>query len=269
MLIVGDQAVHSRYTQGDKIDGQFIGGGIAGAIAGGIGVGGGDREHTGGQDFASGGQIQCPSAAGIGGQRRIATEVVRLAIDRDLQLGAAGEGAGDGGLLIVGDQAIHARHGGCSHINSQLSTGGIAAAVAGDVGGGGADVINAFAHGLARRAEIELPGAGARFGQGGVSAQDVGAAVDADAEFVAAGKSTHDRGLLHVGDQRGHRWHCWWRAVDGQFIAGGVGGGIAGGVGGGGVDVVHAVAERVASGGQLSCQVPGLGSLRAPSVPRT
>ena len=74
------------------------------------------------------------------------------------------------------------------------------------VSGGGADVIDAFAHGLARRAEIELPGAGARFGQGGVGAQDVGAAVDADAEFVAAGKGTHDRGLLLVSDQRRHRW---------------------------------------------------------------
>ena len=67
--------------------------------------------------------------------------------------------------------------------------------------------------------------------EGGVATKNVGAAVDADAEFVAVGKGAAQGRLRVVGDQRGDRRRRWRCQVDNHFVAGTVGTPVAGGIG--------------------------------------
>ena len=90
------------------------------------------------------------------------------------------------------------------------------------VGGGGVDIVDAVAERLASGGQIELPGARARFAEGSIGAENVGAAVDADAETITAGEGAAERRLRHVRQQAATVGAVGAVQINSEFVGGGI-----------------------------------------------
>ena len=241
-----------------EIDHHFVHRRVAGGVAGGVCA---DRSNAIGasaQALTGSGEIELPGAGGGFAEGQIGAQDIGAAVDANTEVVAAAKGTTDGGLGHVGGEQGDRWRGRIGAVDHQLAVGAVGCAVARAVGSDGSDAVGVFGQRLWRLTQIELPGAGHGFGERGISAQNVGAAVEAHAESIAGGEGAADGGLREVGGQCGHGWRRWRRGIDDEFVAGIVGTAVVSAIGGNGGDVIGALAHGHASGDQV--ELPGAGA---------